>query len=509
MTNTAFDQHDPAGAMLTHSGIRTILHWLETPMAPHPAEELPLLRAQVTAWREVGGSPQQRALALDGLYLRSTKVVGELLPELSELILPIPRKSRRLVRSVLDLLQMLADDTLSLVEGDARHDASDRNQAPDLALWRSLHALAQQLMIAHLIASPAAAGSWQQLHQTFALARRRQLHAAVPRGQTRSLQHIYHAALLLGCAQPASLTAREVLFLAAYFERFAGQLETISADAAAAASPGTFWVDPSSDAPAQPFSRRLAPSAVPLEFYSCSALGLLLKTQIAQLGTGTPAQEIGLPDLAGTPAGVGVLRRLAGRWSDVGKRRFHRRRQNYRTVLGAGFEDLWRLCKHGDAADVELSSWMITNESPDGYAIMHVSGKIGALSVGNVAAMRTGSDQNWQICLVRWALSENPEHLEIGLQILAPRAVPATLARPADGQGTAEHPRVLVLPEIPLLRSSQLLVVAAGTLTQNGEKLLLLIENENLAIREVKSVAIDEQTGSVDIVSIEPDQKRF
>jgi hypothetical protein len=504
MTNTAFDEQGAAGAVAAHSGIRTILQWLESPMAPHPAEELPSLRAQVKAWHEVGGSPQQRALALNGLYERSSSVVAALLPELTELLLPIPRKSRRLVRSVLDLLQMLADDTLEMVEGVAPHDTSDRHQAPDLALWRSLRALAQQLMISHLIASPAPTGAWQQLHQTYALARSRHLEATTPRGQTRKLQHIYQAAILLGCAQPASLTAREVVFLAAYLERFAGQIETLSAEAAAAAAPGTFWVDPTRDAPALPFSRKLAPSTAPLEYFSCAGLGLLLKTQIAQLNAGTSAEEIGLPELASTPAGVGVLRRLAGRWSDFGKRRFHRRRQGYRAVLGTGIEGLWHLSKEGDTAAVELSSWMVTNESPDGYAIRHVSGKISTVSVGNVVAVRTGDEKNWQICLVRWAVSENPEDLELGLQILAPKAVPAILARPVDGEGT-EHLRVLVLPEIPSLRPSQLLIVASGALTQSSGKLLLVIEDENLVVREVKSIGIDEQTGSVDILAIQPD----
>ena len=473
-------------------------------MAHLPADELPSLRAQVKALREVGGTAKQRAYALDGLYTRCSAVLAKLLPELTDLLLPVPRKTRRLVRSVLDLLQMLADDTLAMLEGLDGMNTSDPNQAPDLALWRSLHALAQQLMISHLIAAPAPAGAWQQLHQTYATAQRLQLATAVPRGQASSLQEIYYAAILLGCAQPASLTAREVLFLAAYFERFAGHIEAISALATVA--PGAFWIDPARDVAALSFSRRLAPSASPFECFSCARLGVLLKTQVAQLGSGTPPQEIDLPDFAGTPAGVGVLRRLAGRWSEAGKRRYQRRRQSYRTVLSTGgIDELWQLCKNGNAASVGLSSWMITNESPDGYAVMHVSGKIGALAVGNVAAVRTGDEQNWQICVVRWAVSENPEHLELGLQILAPRAVPALLARPSDSQAE-EHLRVLILPEIPMLRSSQLLVVASGALSKQSKKLLLIIEEQNLSVREIKSICVDEQTGSVEILSIEPDQ---
>lgn len=507
MSNSAYDEHGVTESRSPHSGIRTITQWLESPMAPLPADELPSLRAHVKALGEVGGTAKQRAYALDGLYKRSSTVLERLLPELTDLALPIPRKTRRLVRSVLDLLQILADDTLALLDGQDAPHSSDPSQAPDLALWRSLQALAQQLMISHLIAAPAPAGAWQQLHQTYATAQRLQLATSIPRGQASNLQHVYQAALLLGCAQPASLTAREVLFLAAYFERFAGQVEAIPTTAAV--GPGTFWIDPARDLPALASSRKQAQSASPFECFSCARLALLLKTQIAQLNAGTPPPQISLPDFAGTPAGVGVLRRLAGRWSEPAKRRFQRRRQNYRTVLSTGgIDELWQLCKNGNAASVELSSWMITNESPDGYSVMHVSGKVGALSIGDVTAVRSGDEQNWQICMVRWAVSENPEHLELGLQILAPRAVPALLAQPSENQHT-EHLRVLVLPEIPMLRSSQLLVVASGALTTKDKKLVLIIEEQNLAVREIKSICIDEQTGSVEILSIEPDQKDF
>ncbi|WP_300454962.1 hypothetical protein [Accumulibacter sp.] len=503
MTKYTSSANDADGTATGHSGIRTILQWLAEPPAPQPADELPSLRANLKALQDVGGTLPQRARALEGLYLRSCSVVDRLLPLLHDLSLPVPSKTRRIVRSVLDLLQMLADDTLALLDTP---DPADPRRAPDVALWRSLNALAQQLMIGHLIAAPARSGAWQQLHQTFALARSRKLEAVIPNGVASSLQHVYHTAVLLGCAQPASLTAREVIFLATLFERFADRIEPIAA--AAAISPGTFWIDPQRDVPAISCSRKLAPPTTVQEGFSCVLLTSLLKTKIAQLEGGTPARSINLPDFADTPAGIGVLRRLAGRWSDSGKRRFQRRRQNHRTVLSTGIDGLWQLCQQGDAANVELSTWMITNESPDGYAVMHVSGKTGTLSVGDIAAVRTGGEQNWQVCLVRWALSENPEHLELGLQILAPTAVPAILAKPSGALGT-EHLRVLILPEIPLLRSRQLLVVASGALPDKQQKLILVIEKGNLMVREVKSTHIDEQTGSVDIVAIEPDENPF
>lgn len=173
--------------------------------------------------------------------------------------------------------------------------------------------------------------------------------------------------------------------------------------------------------------------------------------------------------------------------------------------MTTGLDNLWQVCRKREAAAAELSTWMITNESADGYSVMHLSGKTGALSVGGVVAVRTGSENDWQICIVRWAVSENPEHLELGLQILAPSAVAAVLAQPSDSTGT-EYLRVLLLPEIPRLRPVELLVAASGAVARRQSRLVLVIESENVVVREVGSTHVDEQTTSVDILSIEPEQ---
>jgi hypothetical protein len=504
MTDTVFNTGGDESA-LPLSGARLMAHWLESPQAQNPIDELPALRAHLDSLSELTFTPQQRASALDGLYKRGFLVIAGILPSLTNSMLPVERKSRRVVRSVLDLLQGLADQTSALVSLFNSENLNDTRHAPELALWRSLHALAYQLMISNVIASPAPTGVWRQLHQTYQYAQRLDLHGRVPHGASSSLQHIYHAAVLLGCSQPASLTPREVLFLAAYFERFADQIQIGEMKPVVAAD--SFWVDPDRDIAAFSCLRKpliVAGEIAPI-FFSCERISKLLKAQLTELEAGTPPLHINLPDFAATSAGLGVLRRLAGRWGDSGKRRYNRRRQNQRTVLATGIDGLWSLYKAGEGAEVELSSWMITNESPDGYAVMHVTGKTGKLSVGDVVAVRSGTTGDWQICLARWAVSENPEHLELGLQILAPKAIPAILAQTKGAKG-AEYLRVLVLPELQKIRSQKLLVVAAGAIPKKKKKLLLVVDGKNIAIHEVFVTAVDEQTGSVEILSISPDE---
>jgi len=197
MTDTALKALVTNKNAVPDPGIRSILQWLEVPLAPHPAEELPSLRSHMKALRELEGTPQQHARALDGLYRRSATVITSLLPSLAtNLVLPVPRKQRRIVRSVVDLLQMLADDTLALLEAAQGQEMTDPRQAPGLAVWRSLNAIAQQILVSSLIAAPARTGAWQQLHQTYATARRLQLHAYVTPTFPRTCHAVYGTSIV-------------------------------------------------------------------------------------------------------------------------------------------------------------------------------------------------------------------------------------------------------------------------------------------------------------------------
>ena len=183
---------------------------------------------------------------------------------------------------------------------------------------------------------------------------------------------------------------------------------------------------------------------------------------------------------------------------------FPRRRQNYRAALCTGLGNLWRLYNDVGKAKVETSNWMIINESPDGYAIMHVSGKAASFAVGDITAIRSESGSGWQICIVRWALSENQEHLELGLQLLAARATPARLVLPGD-DATATQLPVVILPALPPLRSNEMLVVPTGVLEHQPESLVLIVERDNLLIREVRRTALSEQNSQVEVFAIETD----
>ena len=485
--------------------MQDILTWLNTPPLTNLADELSSLHANLSSFREKTATTEERTSALTLFFSRTMSAADALTPKLSSTSLPIPRKARQLVRTLQNLLHALATDFLNLQSQFQAEPSDDSQLLRTLALQNSLTALGQHLAISDLVASPSGAGIWLQLHQTYEKARQLDLENATSNSNSRSPQQIYYAAVLLGCAQPASFTSREVAFVAANLDLFASQVELI--DATTTEAPEAFWIDPARDAPATACARKPAPPGTLAYYFSCAKIAGTLRKQLSAIESDLPTPLIKAPEFARTNAGRGVLRRLIANWGEPGKRRFSRRRQNDRADLCVGLDSLWRLFQDETTANIETSSWMITNQSPDGYAVMHLSGKADNATVGDLCAVHTDTEEKWKVCIIRWALSENQEHLELGLQILATDAVPAFLAQPNLGENpTGSHPSVLILPGTPPLRSSEMLVAPSGALESHSRNLILIIEKENIGIREVKSTYLDEQNSQIEVFAIEPNE---
>ena len=501
MTDLTPDRTEPTISR-PQEGLDSILAWLDAPSSHDAGDDLLSLQAHLATLRGSQTPPQQRAMILKRLYCRSITLLNTLRPTLADVSLPIPRDIRAMARRLQQLLRALAEDLLATPNIMDGHLIRGLRELQATLLQSSVYALSQHLLISNLLASPAEVGVWPLLHRTCATARRLKIGNIVPEGSSRTLQDLYHSALLLGCAQPASLTARELEFVASYLEQFADQIEL--AQEKPTDSSAAFWIDPRADAPAFSCARKAAPSDSTIDHFSCDRLAGLLKKQLEALETGHTPQELKLPEFAGTPAGRGVLRRLIAYWSDPGKRRFPRRHQDDRAVLCVGLDSLWRLFQSGEEANIETSGWMITNESPDGYAVMHVSGKPGHMKVGDITAIRIEAEPGWKICIIRWALSESPVHVELGLQILATNAIPAFLAQ-INAVDAPDRLSVLVLPEVPAVRSSEMMVVPSGALINQEQSHILVVEKENISVREVRSTQLNEQNGQIEVFSITPD----
>jgi hypothetical protein len=487
------------------TNIKNILEWLAVAHGRTGSEDADQLHRQLLLLREAPIPNPQRLKLLDLLYGQAERIANAELPRLQDVSLPISRKLRQRVRIMLELLETLTQDYFNTLADlfDPQGPASPR--ASHISLRRAMHTIAWRVRITHLIAAQTSTGLWQQLHSAFFTARRLGLEDHPGPQGTLSIRQIYINILLAAIAQPASFSPAELEFIAKFIgccTPLIDLLETPPLDCG-----GIFWIDVDKDFPAHALIRRIPSPDARVLYFSCDAIAeLALKLHTALL-QGIPAKALDLPPFADTRAGPGTLLRLSQLWGHPSKRRFSRRRQSYRANLCSGLGNLWHLMKSLKTPE-DVSEWMVTNESPDGYSLMHMSGHTHNLRVGDIVALQALGDHaeatpTWHVCIIRWAVSENPEHIELGLQILAPRAVAVEVTHAYALEST--NVAALILPPTPPLHPTQSLVVPNGVLRENTRRIIVMTETENLEIREVKTTSLDEQTSTIEIFSISPD----
>jgi hypothetical protein len=487
------------------ANVKGILEWLALAHGRTGSDDADQLYRQLMLLREAPISNSQRLKLLDLLFGQTERITDAELPRLHEISLPISRKQRQRVRLLLDVLETLTQDYFNTLAELFDPQGPGSSRIPHTSLRRAMQTIAWQVRITHLIAAPTAAGLWQQLHSAFSTARRLGLEDFPGPQGTQSIRQLYTDILLAAVAQPASFSPPELEFISKFISESAPAIDLL--ESPPLDSEGIFWIDLDKDFPAHALIRRIPTADARTLYFSCNAIAELALKQRTALLQGALAQTLNLPPFADTRAGQSTLLRLNRLWGHPSKRRFSRRRQSYRANLCSGLGNLWHLMK-AQQKPRDLSEWMVINESPDGYALMHMSGHTQHLRIGDIVALQALGDQaeatpTWHVCIVRWAVSENPEHIELGLQTVAPgaTAVEVTHSYALDSVNVA----ALILPPTPPLRPTQSLVLPAGLLRENTRSIIVVIEADNLEIREVKATSLDEQTSAVEIFSVSPD----
>ncbi|NJD25224.1 MAG: hypothetical protein FIB06_07435 [Betaproteobacteria bacterium] len=457
------------------------------------------LLEQLRLLRDSPLSGASRAQLLDLLYNHLSRLIAAELPMLEGIALPVPGTLRQRTTTLQALLALLAEMYFA---GITPQTPPSENLVP---LQRCVRCYGWHIGISQLVAAPTRPGIWRDLHTAYRRARQLGLaHTAIGHGEP-TIEANYIRILMAGIAQPASFSAGELALVSAYIDNCL-RLPEVS-DIPPGDRGGVFWIDLDSDLPAHAMSRRTPTSDVPALFFACDVSARVLRDHLAQLRKTGNAGSLGLPPQAGSAAGLGALGRLAGIWGNPAKRRFPRRRQSYRVVLCAAFDPLWQALRNPDGP-VRTSEWMVTNESPDGYLLMHVAGPTDNLRVGDVIAVQprgetSGGKPAWHVGIVRWAMSENPEHVEIGMQQVATRAQAATIVRPSSPEdGTP----AMILPEMPPIRSTPALLVETGTISSRPGDRFLLIDHSSGSVSDVRVVGITEETAQIEILNVVPDE---
>lgn len=391
---------------------------------------------------------------------------------------------------------------------EASRLAFSKRRHPAVVAAHALHSLTQAFATSSMMSSPPPADLWRRAH---ILARSAREHydpdATVVSGTPHDPEKIYKGLLALAAAQPEGFSPGEIALASDYLAQYSG---TVSLQSTQPEEEGSswYWVDSNRDSGPMPPNRRIPPDHGELFYCSFQLLARLLGEQISALEAGMPAGNLRLPDGAAANGAHATLKRLQQHWSSPPHRQHPRRHNNFRAQVCVGLNELWQLLEQGASPEENTENqprtteWMVLNESPSGYAVMHVSGEVEGLAPGSPIALRPGPDKPWSICIVRWMKSENPEHIELGLELVAPAARSVQLVF-RNGDLSQQPTQGLLLPAIPALRENAAVLAPSGAYSSRR---FFIVSGENKThVMQGRLLSLDLQTGAVELFQFEPD----
>ncbi|MEW5942271.1 MAG: hypothetical protein AB1710_00280 [Pseudomonadota bacterium] len=511
-----------------------VSEWLESLPLSNLSEAARALSDALNALNRSKINEETRLKLLE-LY-RST--IHRLLPALeaqfSGLPLPLPEKARQIANQTRQLQVELANGYKLILLDYINHRAGfGTDRLLPLVVERALASLSRILTVCYQTYAPTPAGVWSEIHQLFRYAAQEKIQdePVADMGRQSSISLAYKQILLLTLVDPYRLMQGEAGKVMEYLTHFGShaQLQPLAQTSNPAA---LFLVRLDSDKPPKALAHNAAITDARTDILlNTIELARMLHHQILRLETGDSPKSLFLPDDAKDPAYQGMLRRMLKHWGVAPKRIFKRTLKeagmgvhaDSRMEICSGIRTIYyflngkkpfvppELAKKAEENEITLqfptaaleagsqrtfttSEWAIVNESAGGLAIRKASTAPTDTTVGEVIGLHAKQTGTWNIGVVRWVHSENPDHLEMGTQMLAPRASPAAI-KPVIASAAAVFQAALLLPEIPSLKQPASIVAPRGTF-QPQREFHLLQDGSTQAIRATKLV---EQTTSFDL----------
>lgn len=455
------------------------LDWLAEPPGEDPLLDLVPLRQHVAEIAELR-LPVPHRLKIGELFQqRAERIDDALTPLLLDVKLPLPGYLATVAQGLIGLRAELGETWLKLAaEANPKELARIHRSRSQICL-NGVHNLSRQLNASLLIAAPTPAHFWRNAQALYHIAHDAVDPAATLPVELGAIDVRFKAMLALTAAQPEGLAPREIAFLAEYLEAHAAatRIDPIRPDNAG----DWFWLDASLDQPPVTMAR-LQPYSEKCLYFRFGELAELAARHLDQLNDGVPPLKMGLPLQAAGADYRNALERARQCWATPRRRSFNRRPQTLTVSVCTQLSSLWTALESdlrpepvSTECALTYSDWTLLNESPSGYAIVHVVGEVAGIVPGCAVGLRTVPGAAWQICLVRWARSKSNGHLELGLEVLAPSARPIRI-QALTGRSPESPVAALLLPALPALHRGE--AILAGRGDYNARPFTLLQEDD-------------------------------
>lgn len=466
--------------------LQQALDWLAEPKQDDPLLDLVPLRNHIAAVGSLG-LPVLHRLKIDELLQQRAERIDEALtPLLLDVKLPLPIHLGTVAQGLIGLRAELGETWLQVADDADPQELARIHRSRTQICLQGIFNLSRQFVATLLISIPSPINFWRNAQALYHRAHDSVDPTSTLPAEMGAIDARFKAMLALTAAQPEGLAPREIAFLADYLETHAAatRIDLIRPETAG----DWFWLDANLDQPPVALAR-LQPGNGSCLYFRFGELADLAAHHLDQLNDGVPPLSLGLPIQAAGADYRNALERARQCWAAPRRRSFNRRPQALRVEVCTQLSTLWtalenEIQQEPKSTDCELtfSDWAMLNESPSGYAIVHVVGEVTGIVPGCAVGLRTGVGAAWQICLVRWARSKSSTHVELGLEVLAPSASPVRIQALSTRNPEPPIP-ALLLPALPGLNRSEAILAVRGdynvrpfTLLQEQETRLLVVE---------------------------------
>ena len=479
----------------SQSALASALAWLDAPAAADALHDLSPLRHHLRAVAEAPMDPRKRLMLLGPFQKRTDNASRALKPRLREAMLPLPSRLRLIAQGLIEIHARLATTTLDAIANlTATQRVAAGRRLAEFCLT-AVNNLAEQQLVALMVALAPPADLWQHAQRAYTLLK------LCPSEQAATAERVFKAMLALAAAQPETFLGQEIGFLVEYL-RCAPSGVTVTGQPDAALD-AWYWLDTERPQPPVAVARRPPPADGKLLYFSCAALAQIAHGHLRRLGAGETPEALGLPRSLASDECRFVLHRAQTRWALPPRRRHHHRPSNYPVEICPELDQLWDLLRDTDRTDagqdsLSLSKWTVMNESPGGFAMLHLSGALSGLASGGALGLRISPDRPWNVCVVRWARSNDADQVEVGLELVAPAAAPVHIVGGKGAGGGKLTPALLLRTGEGQHRNEALLTYRNGVV---GHPFTMIAEpNGRVQLTECQVRRPALQTGSVEIL---------
>lgn len=487
----------PEGGQALAAGLHPemLRAWLDTLSDAPPEEAAAALKDQLKRIG-VSSSLRSRLKMLDMMAVETGRVIEAFEADLNKAHHPLSTALQRKVVAGNDLLKCHAKCYRAVID-KLKGSWIMRDNAAGLrrALMHAMDMERRRLVLAWRGYAPGSRSAWRNLHALHRIAQASGKAAGSQDGSGDAPSRLYIKTLLLAHAEPVQMSPGELDRVRFFLDRHAGLAELMDYSRFSVqpdGREGCFLIRKDEQGPGRSLRKWHN-----MQFQSgdllldCGPLLKKMRSQIDALEHGAMPSKIGLPSVAHRPQYVAMMKNLLSLWSAPPSRRSHRQHFRPRVELAAGLDDLWLLLsgashrRRGDdpagqpaeAATVELSEWSVNNESPTGFALQYLNGESSVLSVGALVGVRSPDRRQAHICLVRRLVSGSQRRAELGLQKLAPFAVPTTISWSGSAAAGRLPARAIVLPRVPSLEGEAAVIVAPNVL-RSGKRVPFVVDGQ-------------------------------